>query len=111
MTKPNPSLTGLKAAAGPTPAAPAMFQGQDPLNNQGTPGGPIMSPEWSKFFDMLNAAAPGGITNKAGIPGQDTEPKFGGLSDTLSPTYNSAIDPRLHPDLVANAKLAAKGKS
>jgi hypothetical protein len=101
----SPSQKGLLAAT--MPGAPQFL---DPQGNEGTPGGPVMSPQWSAFFDAVNKAAPGGITSKAGLPGQAAEPTFGGISDPYSPTYNSAIDPRLHPDLIANAKLASKGK-
>jgi hypothetical protein len=106
-----PSQRGLAQAAAPIiPGAPTASAAQETadLTHQGTTD--LYNPQWGRFFDMLNAAAPGGITAKAGLPGQATEPAFGGVSDPYSPTYNPAIDPRLHPDLVANAKIAAKVK-
>jgi hypothetical protein len=63
---------------------------------------------WGPFLDALNAAAPGGITSKAGLPGQD-EPAFGGLSDTIGPNYQPASDPRSpkYLGVVAAAKKPA----
>ncbi len=106
-----PSQTGLAKAAMPPMAGgvlPSATSQAADLMHEGTTD--LYNPEWGKFFDMLNAAAPGGITNKAGLPGQATEPTFGGVSDPYSPTYNSQIDPRLHPDLIANAKKSAGAK-
>lgn len=57
-----PSQVGLLAAANPVYAGSPNFAGQDPWNNQGTPGGPVMNANWAHFFDMLKAAAPGGIS-------------------------------------------------
>ena len=59
------SQKGLAQAAqipGTVTPGDAMFQGQDPWGNQGTPGGPVMSPEWGAFFDAINKYAPGGIS-------------------------------------------------
>ena len=63
MTK-TPSQAGLAQATNPDWRNPEsnLFAGRDPWGHEGTPGGPVMSPEWSQFFDMLNQAAPGGIT-------------------------------------------------
>lgn len=63
------SLKGLQAAVAPMQSAPpAMFAGQDPWGNQGTPGGPVMPPDWAQFFTALNAAAPGGIKTRKASP-------------------------------------------
>jgi hypothetical protein len=61
----DPRVLTSQAIGGDATRSP-MFQGQDPWGNQGTPGGPVMSPEWSQFFDALRQYAPGGITAPRG---------------------------------------------
>lgn len=83
-TKPSASMSGLLSATDPRALASQaiggdaarspMFAGQNPWGNQGTPGGPIMSPEWAQFFDAINQYAPGGITApRKGKPVPETD--------------------------------------
>ena len=108
-----PSQVGLAKATTPPMAGgvlPSATSQAADLMHEGTTD--LYNPEWGKFFDMLNAAAPGGITNRAGMPGQQTEAPFGSVMDKLSPTYNPQFDPTSPAFLgaVPAAQAMAKGK-
>lgn len=74
------------------------------LMSGGNPGAPQFyantldenNPEWGKWFDALNAAAPGGITNRGhGLPGQNAMAPLGSPMDPVSRTYDPQMLARL----------------